>query len=224
MIKSQDKSLLDVHLQQKLWSIASRPPVTSEFLIVPEWKTPCDIVSYFPNEISTYCLELGSGWGEVAIELASKNPKTGFVLMEKKRERIQETLHKIRGKKIQNIRMISVNFNWFLSEIFKPSSFDWIIMNFPDPWPKKKHRKNRTITPDFLRLIATILKPGGKFQFATDYGPYGRRAIACFRNMNELFSYSKEYSFLRKDFPISKFEKMKIRDGKKIYYLERTKL
>ncbi len=224
LAKSQDKSLLDIHLQEKLWSIASKPPVISEFLIVPEWKTPCDIVGFFPKEITSYCLELGSGWGEVAVELAAKNPQIGFVLMEKKKERIQETLHQIRGKKLQNIRIISVNFNWFLGEIFKPSSFDWIIMNFPDPWPKKKHRKNRTISPGFLGLLSEILKPKGRFQFATDYGPYARQAISALRKMQNIFSCTIEYSFSRKDFPVSKFEKMKIREGKKIYYLDRFKV
>ncbi|MBE7413078.1 MAG: methyltransferase domain-containing protein [Leptospiraceae bacterium] len=214
---------MNIQLQKKLWSIAAKPPLISEFLIVPEWKTPCDIKKYFSGEIQSYCLELGSGWGEVAIRLALENPNIGFVLMEKKKDRIQNTLRKIQQKNLINIRIISVNFNWFLKEIFSPLTFDWIILNFPDPWPKKKHKKNRTISEDFLNLIWSILKPNGKFQFATDYGPYARQVISIFRKMNQKFSFTEEYSFSRKIFPVSKFESMKIREGKRIYYLERTK-
>ena len=147
----------------------------------------------------------------------------GFVLMEKKKERIQETIQQILRKKICNIRILSVNFNWFLENLFFPNSFDRVILNFPDPWPKKKHRKNRTFSKKFMETISSIMKPNGQFQFATDHGPYARRAILVLRKMENIFSYKNEYSFSREIFPASKFETMKKKEGKKIYYLERIK-
>ena len=100
---SQDKTLLDIQLQKKLWDIAVKPPLKSEYLIIPEWKEPVDVQKKFSKETDSFCLELGSGWGEVAIELAKNNPSTGFILMEKRKDRIQETVHKIINNKLNNI-------------------------------------------------------------------------------------------------------------------------
>ena len=40
----------------------------------------------------------------------------------------------------------------------------WI--NFPDPWPKKRHHKRRIVQPPFVELVASRLAPGGEFLLA----------------------------------------------------------
>jgi tRNA (guanine-N7-)-methyltransferase len=46
----------------------------------------------------------------------------------------------------------------------------WI--NFPDPWPKKRHAKRRLIQPAFAALLARRLVPGGSLDVATDHEGY----------------------------------------------------
>lgn len=208
----------------KLWDIVSRLPFESPYLIELKWKIRLNPKDYFENDIKEFVLELGSGWGEVAIELARKNPTTAYILMEKNRDRLNFTIREIKKYNLKNIRLICCNFNWFLQELYIEGSFDKVILNFPDPWPKMKHWHNRTVSEDFIASIHFLLKSKGIFLFATDHGGYGRFAIRTFRKSNLFKSVESEYVFIRKDFPISKFEKEKQTENKTIYYLEREKL
>lgn len=209
---------------EKLWGIASRLPFESPYLIELKKENPIDPKKIFQEPINQFVLELGSGWGEVAIELARKNPNTGYILMEKNRDRLQVTIREIKKYELPNIKLICCNFNWFLKELFLKESFDKIILNFPDPWPKKKHWHNRTINAEFLETIHSLLKSKGIFLFATDHGGYGRVAIRTFRKSSSFRAIGSEYVFIRKEFPISKFEREKQIENKTIYYLEREKV
>ena len=53
---------------------------------------------------------------------------------------------------------------------------------FPDPWPKKKHHKRRLIQNDFVELLRTKLKLGGKLHMATDWQNYAEHMMLV---MNE---------------------------------------
>jgi tRNA (guanine-N7-)-methyltransferase len=212
-------------VKQKLWKFAQRTAYSSDYLLQPkEWGKKIDLKKSFPPEIDSLCLELGSGWGEVAITLAQKNPRTGFLLMEKKIDRVKATEVRRQELGLQNIRYMTTNFQWFFSELLEREIFDTVLINFPDPWPKRKHHKNRAMQEPFLTEVHTLLKPGGRLLFATDYGPYARKTILLFRKLKELFSFQTEYNFQRPDFPISFFESEKRNEGKRIYYLERLKI
>ena len=56
-----------------------------------------------------------------------------------------------------------------------------------DPWPKARHRKRRLVTPDFVALVASRLRPagtggpddpGGRLHLATDWEPYAVQMLA----------------------------------------------
>jgi len=217
--------ILNPDVKQKLWSFAIRTSYQSDYLLQPkEWGKKIDIKNSFPQEIEGLWLELGSGFGEVAIELANLHPNIGFLLMERKIDRVKATEKKRKELGLENIRYMTTNFQWFFSELIEKEIFDRIIINFPDPWPKNKHHKNRAMQVSFLHEIHALLKPNGKLLFATDYAPYARRTISLFRKCKDLFGYEKEYEFERSGFPISFFENLKRSEGKRIFYLERTKI
>jgi tRNA (guanine-N7-)-methyltransferase len=52
----------------------------------------------------------------------------------------------------------------------------WLL--FPDPWPKKRHHKRRLVQPDFVKLVAAALAPGGRFSLATDWQSYAEQMLA----------------------------------------------
>jgi tRNA (guanine-N7-)-methyltransferase len=212
-------------VKQKLWKFALRTPYSSDYLLQPkEWGKKIDLKKSFAPEIDSLCLELGSGWGEVAIELAKRHSKTGFLLMEKKIDRVKATEVRRKEFGLENIRYMTTNFQWFFSEILEREIFDTVIINFPDPWPKRKHHKNRAMQENFLSEVHALLKPEGRLLFATDYGPYARKTINLFRKMKDQYSFKNEYAFERPDFPVSFFETEKRNEGKRIYYLERIKI
>jgi tRNA (guanine-N7-)-methyltransferase len=209
-------------VRKKLWHIATRKILKSPFNLDVQWEKPICVSEIFPPK-KKFFLELGSGWGEVAISLAKENPDTGFVLLEKKPDRLKSTIQEIEKYNLENIRFLTANFNWFLVEFFEANSFDTILLNFPDPWPKKKHLKHRTFDEAFPNKLNHLLKKGGKFMFASDYGPYCRQVIRILRKQQNIFS-DPTYQFSRPDFPISVFEEEKKSENKRIYYIETYKL
>ena len=50
---------------------------------------------------------------------------------------------------------------------------------FPDPWPKRRHHKNRWIQPDTAARVARALRPGGVVRVATDHEGYAAWIREC---------------------------------------------
>lgn len=216
---------MNQEIRSKLWRICKNTPVRSPLVIVPENEPHfLELNKYFPDMFSKYYLELGSGWGEVALTLAEQNPDTGFLAMERKWNRLAQTDEVARKKGLKNLIFSGINFQWFLDDIFQPEQFDTILLNFPDPWPKKKHHKNRAINPSFLGSLHRILKPNGKLLFATDHSGYFRWAVREFRRCSLFRWEDAEWTHERPGFPISEFEKEKREEGYRINYLERIKV
>ena len=57
-------------------------------------------------------------------------------------------------------------------EALPPASVDLIELLYPDPWPKRRHRKRRIVSDDFFTQAARILKHGATLRFATDIDDY----------------------------------------------------
>ena len=47
-----------------------------------------------------------------------------------------------------------------------------IYVNFPDPWPKKKHKRRRLLKPEFMQLMVSKLKKGGLMQIVNSKRVY----------------------------------------------------
>ena len=211
-------SIMDEKIIDKLWSLSERIPFDSKFLIHINRNQKINPLNIFNYE--KYYLELGPGWGEVSIEMANQNKDVGFILIEKKINRVQHILKEINKYNLNNIRIVLLNFNWFLKEILQEDSYHEILLNFPDPWPKERHRKHRSFDIKFANDILCLLKNGGRFRFATDHGGYGRSVIRMLRKSQIESLQSFHYSLNRPNLPFSYFEKIKLSENKKIYYIE----
>ena len=52
------------------------------------------------------------------------------------------------------------------------ASLAGIDLLYPDPWPKKRHWKRRFVSRANLDRFARVLRPGGRFRFASDIDSY----------------------------------------------------
>ena len=52
------------------------------------------------------------------------------------------------------------------------ASLDRAFILFPDPWPKKRHRKRRLFNDDLVTAISKALVPDGRLCLATDFHEY----------------------------------------------------
>lgn len=112
-------------------------------------------------------LELGVGNGAFLNEIAHRNPNSLYIGIELKEERILDARSEAEERGISNTIIIKISAE-FLDEIFLEQQIDTIFMNFPDPWPKKRHIKNRMTSEKFLKKYETILRCGHEFIFKTD--------------------------------------------------------
>jgi tRNA (guanine-N7-)-methyltransferase len=194
------------------------------FQITPEI-IPLDFDNIFRNGNSIFKFEIGFGNGESLIKLALKNPEVNYFGIDRKMDRIRTSLSKLnKTDKIPNL-VISRLGTDYIEEIVKQGSFDEIIMNFPDPWPKKKQHKNRTINKDFIVILHRLLKNGGVFRFASDHEEYSMEVLEIFQK-SDLFSnmYDNFFKNQISDRIETQFEKHKTKEGYKIYHLKFKKI
>jgi tRNA (guanine-N7-)-methyltransferase len=209
-------------LNQRLFQLATRRRRLHEhpLVIVPVGREPLPRDLLFTGD-GPAVLELGSGSGEFAIRWILEHPDINYVAFEVKGDRIKKTLKAADRNEITNLRIIPVNFNWFLTEILPARSFNTVIVNFPDPWPKRRHHKHRLVNSAFPERIAALLTPGGFIHLATDYGPYARRMLGAFRRsplFEPLFPFPNYMRERPEGFPETKFEKLHRSEGKRPYY------
>jgi tRNA (guanine-N7-)-methyltransferase len=132
---------------------------------------PLDLDALFGRRAAR-TLEIGIGNGETLVELAARDPAGDYLGIEVHEPGIGHCLLRIAELGLGNVRLIRHDAVEVLREQLPAASLERVLLLFPDPWPKKRHHKRRIVNPDFLRLVAACLTPGGVFHVATDWAPY----------------------------------------------------
>ena len=112
-------------------------------------------------------LEIGIGMGENLIYLSKKNIKKIIIGVDPFKNGMVNVSDYCINNNIKNIYLYPYVFQKFIKK-FKKLRFDTIYVLFPDPWPKKRHKKRRIVNEEFLKKIFAILKKSGKVFFSTD--------------------------------------------------------
>ena len=101
-----------------------------------------------------------------------------------------DAFHKLdrKGRRagLTNLRGVSIESSYFLQYLLPPNSASALHIYFPDPWPKKKHRRHRLINENFPALARAALAPGGMIYLRTDDADY-------FSQMTEVFGADKKF-------------------------------
>ncbi len=117
-------------------------------------------------------VEIGPGRGDFLFHLAETNPDKSIVGIEIKRKRVDKLIERTENRKLKNVTVIQDDARCALPRFFRENSVDAIYVNFPDPWPKRRHEKNRVLSRDFLEDCRHVLKFYGKLNITTDFAPY----------------------------------------------------
>jgi tRNA (guanine-N7-)-methyltransferase len=131
-------------------------------------------------------VELGCGDASFLVELAQQHPEKNFIGVERLLGRIAKLDRKGRRAGLKNLRGVRIESAYFLQYLLPPHSAEAIHVYFPDPWPKKRHHKNRLINEGFPALARAALAPGGTVFLRTDDAPY-------FLQMTEVFGADKHF-------------------------------
>jgi tRNA (guanine-N7-)-methyltransferase len=117
-------------------------------------------------------LEVGFGDGRYTVRRAADVPGEHFVGLEISSASLQRGLRNVRRRGLENVKLLKVGANFAVQHLFAPRSLASITVNFPDPWPKERHEKNRLLQDAFFRLAASRLERGGGVLLATDHPDY----------------------------------------------------
>ena len=117
-------------------------------------------------------VEIGYGRGEFLIDLAERQPQCAFLGVERSFKRTLKMARRLARAELANIRLLGAPAQPVVSELLAPETVSCFWINFPDPWPKKRHRERRLLTPAFVHELARRLVPGGELHIATDHADY----------------------------------------------------
>lgn len=120
-------------------------------------------------------VEIGFGRGEFIAHLAAKAPEVSFLGVEVSFKRVLKLARRIAAMPIRNVRLVHARAQDVIPDGLADESVDGFWINFPDPWPKKRHAKHRLVQPEFVRLVAMRLRAGGSIRLATDHRAYAEQ-------------------------------------------------
>ena len=132
---------------------------------------------YFGNE-QPVNVEYCSGNGDWIVEKAKEHPQMNWVAVEKRFDRVRKIWAKIKNHALKNLLVVSGEAMTFTQHYLPDTCMEGVYINFPDPWPKTKHAKNRLIQNPFLNELARILQPNKRLTLVTDDPTYVTQATA----------------------------------------------
>lgn len=201
-------------IDDHIWYVPSYQETAQTFTF-PGWSNP----SVFGNNLPVV-IEYCSGNGAWIAEKAQAHPEINWVALEIKFQRARKIWSKIKNLQLPNLFVICGEGRLVTHRYIENASIEHVYINFPDPWPKTKHIKNRIIQESFIAEIARILKPGGIFTFVTDDTDYSEWTIKIARqnpNLTSCYSspfFSNEWT----GYGTSYFEQLWREKGKTIRY------
>ena len=164
-------------------------------------------------------LEIGFGNGETLVEQAAQHPDRNFLGIEVHEPGVGHCLIKAREASLTNLKLVIHDAVEVLEHKVPNNALDRVNLYFPDPWPKKRHHKRRIVRPEFIRLLADRLRPGGSLHIATDWENYAE-------HIDEMLAATDRFELVERrvhagdrplDRPRTKFERRGLRHGHAIW-------
>jgi tRNA (guanine-N7-)-methyltransferase len=138
-----------------------------------------DVARMFPC-VQPLEVELGSGDGSFLVNYARLHPERNFLGVERLLGRLRKLDRKGRRAGLANLRGLRIESAYCLEYLLPAASVSALHIYFPDPWPKRKHRKNRLINGHFTGIVRQVLAPGGMVFLRTDDADYFAQMVAVF--------------------------------------------
>ena len=170
-------------------------------------------------------VEIGCNAGHVVLEWAKQNPNQFYVGIDWKFKQIYRLAEKAGKNKLKNLLGFRANADR-MSQMFGPKEIDFLHMFFPDPWPKKAQKKNRTANTNWLRSLAPLISDRGHFHLKTDHAEYFEFILENLAELNDVFEIVDMTKNLHANHPnptslkipeVTLFERLFIKDGLPIH-------
>ena len=129
------------------------------------------LIEMFDDSQLNLHLDIGCAAGEFLFDLATFNSNWNYIGIEIREKLVKTAKLKVQEKDIKNLYFIFGNANNIVNDLQSEFIFrnvQSISFNFPDPWFKKRHYKRRIIQPEFINILADLVKIGSLIFIKTD--------------------------------------------------------
>jgi tRNA (guanine-N7-)-methyltransferase len=144
-------------------------------------------------------VELGFGRGEFLLGLAEASPTQAHVGVELSFKRSVKMARRLARSPLGNVRLVQGLAQQVVQEALPDASVACFWINFPDPWPKKRHARRRLLQPELAAWLVRRLVPGGSLRIATDDEAYALWIDAVLRELPELLNLHAPLPFAREE-------------------------
>jgi tRNA (guanine-N7-)-methyltransferase len=181
--------------------------------------------SKFFNNHDPICLELGCGKGDYTIALAAKYPKTNFIGIDIKGDRLHRGAKKALDLNLKNVAFLRVQIQDLMC-YFDTDEVSEIWITFPDPQPRKSKTDKRLTSEEFMEKYRLICKKNSLIHLKTDNSALFSFTLETWKSLNLKINYNTSdlysESFSNNDITEIKtdYEKKYLLAGLKIHYLQ----
>lgn len=145
---------------------------TDELPLVIGGEDPPPLESLVPEGYSDVEVEVGSGKGTFLLAAASADPRRFVLGIEAAPAYAQLAAEKLHKAGLTNALLLVDNARLFVQDRIAPRSLRRLHVYYPDPWPKRRHRKRRFFGEQMPELLASVLRDDGHLLVATDNACY----------------------------------------------------
>ena len=181
-------------------------------------RKPLDVETLFPGK--DIWLEIGFGGGEHLVHMAQSYPGIGIIGAEPFINGVAMLLGKIRKAGVDNLAVHPGDVR-DLFDVLPEQSISRVFLNYPDPWPKKRHHRRRFVTPEHLAPLHRVMKPGAVLRVATDIPDYVRQTleeVPC-QGFDWLAETPADWRKPWADWISTRYEQKALREGRVPHYL-----
>lgn len=129
------------------------------------------LAAMYPNPIRL-TLEIGCGHGHWLADFAANFPQRECLGVDLIGDRLHRATRKAERAGALNARFLRGEAFEVLDLMPAHVSLEEVFILFPDPWPKKRHWKNRLFCLGFLDELGKRCTAGVRCHFRTDHDPY----------------------------------------------------
>lgn len=167
-------------------------------------------------------LEICSGNGSWIATKAAEDPDSNWVALERKFDRVQKIWAKGQRNDLNNLFTVCGDAFAAAEHYMLSQSLDEVFINFPDPWPKKRHAKNRIVQESFMVHLRRLMKEGAKLTVVTDDEAYAEQVREVLSQDAGFVNCHPEKGYITElpGYGTSYFEEMWRDMGKTIQYMQ----
>jgi tRNA (guanine-N7-)-methyltransferase len=117
-------------------------------------------------------IEIGPGKGAFLLRRAAERPELNLLGLEWVRSYACYAADRALRAGLGNVRLLCADAEAVFRTCLPGTSVWRVHIHFPDPWPKRKHRRRRLIKPPFAMNLRRVLRLGGQVGVITDHAGY----------------------------------------------------